>query len=68
MDGGVSACYVGDDRGGIYPLPVFDILKPIPICTLERKLRGGWAIVLDDVGAALYARALFEVGRYIGGM
>ncbi len=33
---------------------VFDILKPYPIRRLER-LRGGLGIVMDDLGAALYA-------------
>jgi phosphatidylglycerophosphatase A len=33
---------------------LFDITKLFPICRLE-KLPGGWGIVLDDVGAGLYA-------------
>lgn len=32
---------------------VFDILKPPPLRALER-LPGGWGIMLDDLGAALY--------------
>lgn len=33
---------------------VFDISKPFPVCRLE-KLPGGFGIVLDDVGAGIYA-------------
>jgi phosphatidylglycerophosphatase A len=33
---------------------VFDIWKPFPIKSLQ-KLPGGWGVVLDDVGAGLYA-------------
>jgi phosphatidylglycerophosphatase A len=33
---------------------LFDITKPYPIRQLE-KLHDGWGIVLDDVGAGLYA-------------
>ena len=33
---------------------VFDITKPWPVRGLER-LPGGWGIVMDDVGAAVYA-------------
>jgi phosphatidylglycerophosphatase A len=33
---------------------LFDITKPFPLRRLE-KLPGGWGIVLDDVGAGLYA-------------
>jgi phosphatidylglycerophosphatase A len=32
----------------------FDILKPFPLHRLQ-KLPGGWGVVLDDVGAGIYA-------------
>ncbi len=33
----------------------FDILKPFPIGRLEKKVKGGMGIVLDDVLAGIYA-------------
>jgi phosphatidylglycerophosphatase A len=36
---------------------IFDILKPPPLRRLER-VGGGWGIVLDDLGAGVYAGAL----------
>lgn len=33
---------------------LFDILKPFPLNNLQ-KLPGGWGVVLDDVGAGIYA-------------
>ncbi len=33
----------------------FDILKPFPIRLIERKLKGGFSIMLDDVIAGVYA-------------
>jgi phosphatidylglycerophosphatase A len=39
---------------------VFDILKPPPLRRLER-LPGGTGIVLDDVGAGLYALLLLQL-------
>ena len=33
----------------------FDVIKPPPIRFLERKVQGGYGVVLDDVFAALYA-------------
>ena len=33
---------------------LFDILKPFPLNNLQR-LPGGWGIVMDDVGAGIYA-------------
>jgi len=38
----------------------FDIFKPAPLRLLE-KLPGGWGIMLDDVGAGLYALALMQL-------
>jgi len=36
----------------------FDIFKIFPANYLEKRLKGGWAIVLDDVVAGIYAGAL----------
>lgn len=38
----------------------FDIVKPFPIRRLE-KLPGAWGVMLDDLGAALYAAAALWV-------
>lgn len=37
---------------------LFDIWKPWPICSVERKLSGGVAVMLDDVLAGIYANVL----------
>ena len=34
---------------------LFDIVKPCPIRTLEKRFPGGWGITLDDILAGLYA-------------
>ncbi len=39
---------------------IFDIVKPYPIRKLE-KLRGGWGIMLDDVGAGIYANVIVQI-------
>jgi phosphatidylglycerophosphatase A len=36
----------------------FDILKPWPINWLDRNLKGGWGVMMDDVAAGLAAGAL----------
>jgi phosphatidylglycerophosphatase A len=38
----------------------FDILKPYPLRRLE-KLPGGWGIMLDDLGAALYVTVIVVI-------
>ena len=43
---------------------VFDILKPPPLRALER-LEGGWGIMLDDVGAAVYATAVILIATMV---
>ncbi|MGH9524257.1 MAG: phosphatidylglycerophosphatase A family protein [Terriglobales bacterium] len=43
----------------------FDITKPFPLRRLEH-LPEGWGIMLDDVGAGLYALALMQVARHFG--
>lgn len=40
---------------------VFDIIKPPPLKNLAR-LPGGWGIMLDDAGAALYTLLVMWVG------
>jgi phosphatidylglycerophosphatase A len=38
----------------------FDILKPFPIRHLERRLKGGFGVVLDDVMAGVYASIILH--------
>ncbi len=40
---------------------LFDILKPFPVGMVERKMRGGLAIMLDDVVAAGYTVLILRV-------
>lgn len=44
---------------------VFDITKPFPLRRLEH-LPEGLGIMLDDVGAGLYALALMAIARHFG--
>ncbi|MBW2038391.1 MAG: phosphatidylglycerophosphatase A [Deltaproteobacteria bacterium] len=40
---------------------VFDILKPPPIRFLERRVKGGYGVVLDDVLAGIYAHVVLHI-------
>jgi phosphatidylglycerophosphatase A len=42
----------------------FDILKPFPIRTLEKKVAGGPGIVLDDVMAGIYGNVILRLAIY----
>ena len=43
---------------------LFDILKPWPVASIERKVAGGLGVMLDDVMAGLYALACLQLLRY----
>jgi len=40
----------------------FDILKPFPIRYLEKRLKGGYGVVMDDVVAGVYGNIILRVG------
>jgi len=42
----------------------FDILKPFPIRRLEKGLKGGYGVVLDDVVAGVYANIILQIISY----
>ena len=44
---------------------LFDIWKPWPVRTVERRFGGGFGIMIDDVAAALYAVILIVIGRML---
>tara|TARA_B100000795_G_scaffold214717_1_gene168515 strand:+ start:185 stop:679 length:495 start_codon:yes stop_codon:yes gene_type:complete len=43
---------------------IFDIWKPFPIDLLEEKFKGGFGIMIDDIGAAIYAFIIFMLIHY----
>lgn len=45
---------------GVVLFRIFDILKPWPIRVLDRRLKGGWGIVLDDLLAGLCALGVLQ--------
>ena len=47
--------------GGFFLFRFFDILKPPPIKTIEKKLRGGIGIVIDDLLAGAYAHIVLRL-------
>jgi len=44
---------------------IFDILKPFPLNSLQ-KLPGGWGVVMDDVGAGVYAGLILFLLTWAG--
>lgn len=50
---------------GFFLFRFFDILKPPPIRWIERSLKGGMAVVFDDLVAAAYAHISLRVVLYL---
>ena len=50
---------------GFFLFRFFDILKPPPIKTIERKVKGGPGVVLDDLLAGVYARLCLQFLLYM---
>ncbi len=47
--------------GGFCLFRCFDILKPPPLRLIERKVKGGYGVVLDDVLAGIYAQISLRI-------
>jgi phosphatidylglycerophosphatase A len=56
-----------DIVAGFVLFRLFDILKPFPLRRLE-LLPGGFGVVMDDVGAGLYALALLSLKQHFFGV
>ena len=48
---------------GFIVFRIFDIIKPYPAGWIDRKVAGGYGIVLDDVAAGIYANVVLQVIR-----
>ena len=49
---------------GFFLFRFFDILKPFPIRRLEKGLKGGYGVVLDDAIAGVYSNILIRIIFY----
>ena len=49
---------------GFFLFRLFDILKPFPAGTLDRRVSGGTGIVADDLAAGIYAHIALRIFLY----
>jgi phosphatidylglycerophosphatase A len=47
--------------GGFILFRIFDILKPPPIGMLDKKVKGGWGIMVDDLAAGAIANGVLQL-------
>jgi phosphatidylglycerophosphatase A len=52
---------------GFFLFRLFDVWKPWPVRVLDRSVTGGFGIMLDDVGAAIYAALSLQAMLYVYG-
>jgi phosphatidylglycerophosphatase A len=50
---------------GFFLFRFFDILKPFPMRQWERKIKGGFGVVLDDVMAGIYANIILHLIKFL---
>ena len=53
---------------GFFLFRLFDIVKPPPISTVEKRLHAGWGIVLDDVLAGIFANVTLRLLLIVAGL
>ena len=41
----------------IRAIRLFDVAKPWPVNVMDRNIKGGFGVMLDDIGAGVYAAA-----------
>ena len=56
---------VGNCVAGFFLFRIFDIIKPPPARQLERRLKGGWGVVMDDIAAGVMANIVLRIGIYL---
>ena len=47
---------------------LFDIVKPPPISIVEKRMRGGWGVVIDDVLAGVFTNATLRLLFMVAGL
>ncbi|MBT8406872.1 MAG: phosphatidylglycerophosphatase A [Deltaproteobacteria bacterium] len=47
---------------------LFDIVKPPPISTVEKRLQSGWGVVMDDVLAGIFANVTLRLLLIVAGL
>jgi phosphatidylglycerophosphatase A len=57
-------CTLTTLTGGFLFFRVLDIIKPPPAGAIDRRMKGGAGVVLDDVAAGIYANILLQFARY----
>jgi phosphatidylglycerophosphatase A len=56
---------IGTGAAGFLLFRFFDVLKPPPVSVLERHLKGGWGVVMDDVAAGVIVNIALRIGLYL---
>ena len=71
---GIAVTFVGlpfnlkTALAGFIIFRVIDIVKPFPIRALERRVRGGTGVVLDDILAGVYGNLAIRLAIYLTSM
>ncbi len=50
---------------GFFLFRLFDVIKPPPARQMEKRLKGGWGVVMDDVAAGVMANIVLRIGLWL---
>ncbi|WP_027351579.1 phosphatidylglycerophosphatase A family protein [Halotalea alkalilenta] len=50
---------------GFVAFRIFDVIKPWPIRTIDRRVAGGFGIMLDDIVAGIYAWSIIHLWLWL---
>ena len=50
---------------GFFLFRLFDVIKPPPARQMEKKLKGGWGVVMDDVAAGVMANIVLHLAIWL---
>ena len=48
---------------GFFLFRILDVVKPYPASIINRRMGGGWGVVLDDIVAGVYANLVLQIMR-----
>lgn len=60
----VTPCSFAAELGAVLLFRVFDMVKPPPIRQIERRYKGGFGVMIDDIVAALFTLLVIAWWRF----
>jgi phosphatidylglycerophosphatase A len=60
----VTPCSFGAELAAVVVFRLFDMVKPPPIRQIERRYKGGFGVMIDDILAAFFTLLVIALYRF----